>query len=99
MENEMVFMPFYPDLDQDKIIDAVHNISDDNLTPVEDVSDYLKEGIVITRRAKLSVEEKIAHVFKMDGIRFRLSQALQLYYPEGLSQEKTDLIIDLVYPE
>ncbi len=63
----------YPDLDQDKIIDAVHNISDDNLTPVEDVSDYLKEGIVITRQAKLSVEENIAHVFKMDGIRFRLS--------------------------
>jgi len=69
---------------------SCHDISDDNLTLVEDGSDYLKEDIVITRRGSLSAEKNVAHVFKMDGPSLRPSQASRLYYPEGPSQGKID---------
>lgn len=96
MENEMVFIPFYTNLDKDKIINDFHNISDDNLTQVENLGDYLKEGIVITRLERLSEEENIVHIFKLDGSRIRLSRTPRLYYSKDLSQEKLDLIINLV---
>ncbi len=88
-ETEMTDYTFYTDLPVEEIGDGFEGISEENVEEVDDVYEYLDEGIVVTslENTDYSVAEPV-HVLRRDGRRKRLSRKPVLYYDEGSLDDK-----------
>jgi hypothetical protein len=79
LEKEMEFIPFFTNIDVDKIISDFQYISKENILKVDNVFDYLEEGVVITLLEDKLIGE-VAHILKEDGTRVYLSRRPRIYY-------------------
>jgi hypothetical protein len=86
-EEEMEFIPFFTDLDAEKIINDFQYISEKNLSKVENIYNYLEKGIIITFLEDKLIEEPV-HILKKDGTRLHLSRRPRIYYLEGEVKDK-----------
>ncbi len=89
-EEEMAFIPFYTNLSVEKVLNDFPYI---NLTKVNNVIEYLDQGVVITQN---NYQGELVHVFREDGSRVRLSRKPRLYYNQGFSLEKLLLLEEII---
>ncbi len=90
LEEEMKFIPFYTDLNSEKIINDFKYISEDNLTQVENPYDYLEKGVVIVSLEGPLIGE-VVHLLRTDYSRVRLSRLPRIYYFEDMKKKIASL--------
>lgn len=78
-EKEMGDFLFYTNLSKEEIVQEFEYISEKNLIEVENIYEYLNEGIVITHLNDFSKGE-IVHILKENNSRVRLSRLPRIYY-------------------
>lgn len=88
LEEEMRFIPFYTDLNLEKIMEDFRHISESNLNKIEEPRKYLEKGIVITTLDDGFLIGETVHVLEAGGSRVRLSRLPRIYYDEGISANK-----------
>ncbi len=81
-EEEMEFVSFYTNLQTDQILDTFQYISEENLTKVENIKDYIEKGVVITSLDGFLIGEPV-YILKEDNSRVFLSRLPRIYYLEG----------------
>ncbi len=90
-EQEMMFVPFYTDLDLEKIIEDFKYISIDNIERVDDIGNYLDKGVVVTL-----VEDKMkgesVHIIGNNNLRVRLSRRPRMYYSSDVSGDVLEMV-------
>ncbi len=94
-EEEMEFIPFYTNLQTDQIIESFQYISEENLTRVENIDDYLEKGVVITSLDGFLIGESV-HILKKDNSRVFLSRLLRIYYSEDFPVSRIDFLEELL---
>ncbi len=83
MENEMGFVDFFTDMEKEIILNDFPFISENNLRQINDVYDYLEEGVIITSVLNTDYSRgRVVHVFRENGERVRLSRTPVFYYQE-----------------
>jgi hypothetical protein len=90
-EEEMEFVPFYTNLQTDQIIDNFKYLSEENLTKIENIEDYLERGVVITSLDGFLIGEP-AHILKEDNSRAFLSRLPRIYYSENFPSQHIDFL-------
>ncbi len=81
LDKEMGDYDFFTDLPSKEIIEKFPYIIHDKISKVENVYDYLSEGIIITSVENTDYSKsEIVHVYKEDGFRHRFSRAPIIYY-------------------
>ncbi len=90
-EKEMQFVPFYTDLNLEKIINDFKYISENNLTKIEEPKNYLNKGVVISFLNDYLIGESV-HILNEDKSRVYLSRLPRLYYQPDFPK---DVIIEI----
>lgn len=78
-ESEMMFVPFYTDLDLEEIVEDFEYISTENIEKVDNVFNYLDQGVVVTLLEDRMKGEPV-HIIKNNETRVRLSRRPRMYY-------------------
>ncbi len=90
-EEEMRFNQFYTNLEKEPIIKNFQYISEENLTKIEDINDYLDRGIVITSLEGFLIGESV-HILNKNHSRVNLSRLPRVYYFEDFPENKLDIL-------
>ncbi len=98
MEEEMLLVPFYTNLDPKIIIEDFEYISEDNLIKIskEDIDNHLKEGVIIT-----FLDDRIkggsVHIFNENGKRVRLSRRPRIYYSSLIEEDELNKLKEILF--
>jgi len=85
-EKEMGNYNFFTDLSSSEIINQFPYIIQEKISEVENVYDYLNEGIVITSVKNTDYSKsEIVHIYTKDGSRHRFSRTPIIYYSKTLN--------------
>jgi len=90
-ELEMPFVPFYTNLDLEKIIKDFEHISENNIEKINNVNDYLDKGVVITFLENEMIGEPV-HIIKRNGERVWLSRRPRMYYFSDINKDVLERI-------
>lgn len=85
-EDEMIFIPFYTDLDSRKIINDFQHISLKNIKEVDNIDNYLDKGVVITFLDD-RIKGEVVHIFDDRDLRVRLSRNPRIYYLNKIEED------------
>ncbi len=88
-QKDMENFIFYTNLDKENILRDFEYILEENLIEVEDVLDYLNEGIVITILEN-KLESNIVNIINNFNQRVRLSRLPRLYYVNDFKSDKIE---------
>lgn len=87
-EKEMGNYNFFTDLSASEIIDKFSYIIPDKISEVENIYNYLKQGIVITSLENTNYSKgEIVHIYKEDGSRHLFSRTPIIYYFDPLNKD------------
>lgn len=92
-EADMWDYNFFTDQDKQEILQYFPNIKLEKITEVEDVYNYLEQGIVITSIGNTDYSRsEMVHVFGENGLRYRFSRTPKIYYHDFLEDETLLLV-------
>ncbi len=94
-EPEMMFVPFYTDLDLEKIIEDFRYISTDNIERVDDIDRYLGQGVVITLLEDKMKGEPV-HITENNNSRVRLSRRPRMYYSSDTNKNILEEVENII---
>ncbi len=94
-EQEMMFVPFYTDLDSEKIIEDFKYISVDNIERVDDIDRYLDQGVVVTLLEGRMKGEPV-HIIENNNSRVRLSRRPRMYYAPDTDKNILDEVESII---
>ncbi len=86
-EKEMGNYNFFTDLSSSEILDNFSYISPEKISEVENVYNYLNQGVVITSAENTDYSKsEIVHIYREDGSRHRFSRTPIIYYSSFLDK-------------
>ncbi len=95
-EEEMELISFYTNLPFEEVIADFEYITEDNLIKIEgEVTDYIKEGVVITRLEGRLIGGT-AQIYKPDFSRVRLTRLPRMHYKENINQKTLNTIKEII---
>ncbi len=92
-DTDMHNIVFYTDINKEEIIQDLDNISIEQLRKVDDIDEYISQGIVITK-LEGRLKGEVVHVFTKNGTRIRASRMPRLYYSSTANKSSVELIRD-----
>ncbi len=95
LEREMIRVPFFTDISSRDIINDFEYITENNIEEVENITDYLDKGIIITK-IEGKTDAKFVYIIKENGSRVRLSRIPRLYYSPNFKEENLNIIKEII---
>ncbi len=95
LEREMNLFTFYTDLFPETIIEDFPYLFQKNVIKTDNPFDYLDQGIVVSLLDD-RIEGEIIHIINEDGLRVRLSRLPRIYYLPDFSEEKLNIVKEII---
>lgn len=90
---EMKDYSFYTNLELESIINDFENITADNLFKVDNISDFLDRGIVVTALDNVLIGETV-HILTRHGNRVDLSRLPRICFLDGFIENRIEGLIE-----